>query len=180
MIHGFQGTPDGGWRPWLVKELKKQNIFSEALAMPNADNPICEEWVGEISKHIKINKDNEIYLVGHSLGAAAILRYLEKKEAEIIQGAVLVSGPCENNGNTKISNFLDKSFNFENIKTKCKKFAIIHGDNDPVVPFSNAETLSKELAGELISIKNGGHLNGSAGWVELPQCLLVLNNIMKD
>lgn len=178
IIHGYRGTPDGGWRPWLVKELEKQNVHSEALAMPSKDNPICDEWTAEISNRVKINKGDDIYLVGHSLGATAILRYLEEEKAENIHGVVLVSGPSENNGNTKLSSFLDKGFNFEKIKTKCKNFVVIHGDNDPVVSFSNAETLSRELGGELITIKNGGHLNGSAGWLELPQCLEVLNRMM--
>ncbi len=179
IVHGFQGTPDGGWRPWLVKELTKQNISSEALAMPRADNPVCSEWVDEISKHLKINKNNEIYLVGHSLGTTAILRYLESGEAECVYGAVLVSGPSESNGNTKIESFLNKGFDFENIKEKCKKFVIIHGDDDPVVSFSNAETLSRELGGELVVVKKGGHLNGSAGWIKLPQCLDALNGMME-
>jgi len=180
IIHGYQGTPDGGWRPWLVKELEKQNISTESLAMPSAGNPVCDEWIDEISKHVKINNGNEIYLVGHSLGSTAILRYLENNESENIHGAVLVSGPSENNGNTKLVSFLDKSFNFEKMKTKCKKFVVIHGDNDHVVSFSNAETLSRELGGELMVVKNGGHLNGSAGWLELPQCFDVLNKMMNS
>jgi len=179
IIHGYQGTPDGGWRPWLVKELEKQNISSESLTMPSPDSPICSEWIEKISEHVKMNKDSDIYLVGHSLGVTAILRYLENEDAEHVHGAVLVSGPSENNGNIKLNSFFDKSLDFKNIKTKCRSFVIIHGDDDPAVPVHNAETLSKELEGELIIIKKGGHLNGSAGWYELPQCLEVLNRMMK-
>lgn len=179
IIHGYKGNPDGGWRPWLSKELEKEGIDSFALTMPKPDSPICSEWVDEISKHIKEDKDKDIYLVGHSLGSTTILRYLEKDNAEKICGAVLVSGPCESNGNPRLNGFLDRNFDFNKIKTKCNKFIIIHGKDDQVVSFSNAETLSRELEGELVPIEKGGHLNGSSGWIELPQCLESLNKIME-
>ncbi len=95
-----------------------------------------------------------------------------------IAGVVLVSCPCEKNENGKIDSFLDKQFDWKNIKSKAKKFAIIHGDNDPNVPLNNTEILSKELDGELMIVKNGGHLNGSAGWFTLPQCFEALVKMM--
>ena len=180
IIHGFEGTPNGGWRPWLMAELEKLDIYACALSMPTPKNPICDEWVDEISRHIERNIEDEIYLVGHSLGTPAILRYLENAQAEPISGAVLVSGPSEKNNNRKIDNFLEKNFNFEKIKSNCKEFYIIHGNNDRNVPVANAEFLSQNLSGELIVVKNGGHLNGSSGWFELPQCLTALNKMMKQ
>lgn len=179
IVHGFEGSPNGGWRPWLMAELEKLDIYACALSMPNPESPICAEWVEEISRHIERTGANEIYLVGHSLGTPAILRYLESVQVKSVSGAVLVSGPSEKNTNRKIDSFLDKNFDFEKIKSKCKAFSIIHGDNDPNVPLDNAKFLSQKLNGELIVIENGGHLNGSAGWLKLPQCLEALNKMMK-
>ena len=179
IIHGFEGSPNGGWRPWLMAELQKQEIYACALPMPSPDSPALVEWIEEISRHIERNNEDNIYLVGHSLGVPAILRYLESAEAKLISGAVLVSGPSEKNNNKKIDAFLGKDFDFDKIKTKCQMFSIIHGDNDPLVPLDNAKFLSKELNGELIIVKNGRHLNGSAGWYQLPQCLEALNKMMK-
>lgn len=147
--------------------------------MPAPENPICKEWIDEISRHIERNGEDEIYLVGHSLGTPAVLRYLESSHAKSIYGAVLVSGPSEKNNNRKIDSFLDKNFDFEKIKAKCKTFSIIHGDNDPNVPLDNAKFLYQKLNGELIVVENGVHLNGSAGWFKLPQCLEALNKMMK-
>jgi predicted alpha/beta hydrolase family esterase len=175
IVHGFEGSPNGGWRPWLMGELQKEDIYACALSMPNPEKPICGEWIDEISRYI--NNDDEIFLVGHSLGVPAILRYLESKKARVISGAVLVSGPSEKNDNRKIDNFLDKKFNFDIIKSKCKKFSVIQGDNDPCVPLDNGKFLSDNLNCELIVVKNGAHLNGSAGWFKLPQCLDALHRM---
>ncbi|MCL4400159.1 alpha/beta hydrolase [Patescibacteria group bacterium] len=179
IIHGFEGSPNGGWRPWLMEELEKLDIYACALPMPTPESPICSEWVEEISRQINSNKNDDIYLVGHSLGSTAILRYLESAEKEIM-GVILVSGPCRKNNNRKIDSFLDKPFNYGNIKSKSKKFAIIQGDNDPNVPMDDAETLSRELEGKLIIVPDGGHLNGSSGWHKLPQCFDELNEMMNQ
>jgi uncharacterized protein len=178
IIHGFEGMPNGGWRPWLMDQLGRQDIYACALAMPTPFDPEVDEWVAEITRQIEANTEDEIYLVGHSLGATAILRYLESDSAKNVSGAVLVSGPVSKNDNKKIASFLDKDFNFKKIKTRSKKFTIIHGDNDPFVPVSDAEMIASELEGELIIIENGGHLNGSAGWDKLPQCLDTLNKML--
>lgn len=179
IVHGFEGSPNGGWRPWLMGELEKLDIYAFALAMPTPALPICSDWVEEIKRNVDKNKEDEIYLVGHSLGVPAILRYLESSlEIENIHGAVLVSGPCKPTGNKKIENFLDKEFDFKTIKSKVQKFAVIHGDNDQNVPLNNAETLSYELNTKLIIVPNGGHLNGSSGWSTLPQCLESLTEMI--
>ncbi len=174
MIHGFRGEPNGGWRPWLMRELAKNDIYACALPMPTPDIPIKEEWVKTIS--LSIGEPNaEIFLVGHSLGVSAILRYLEKlKIGEKIGGAVLVSGPLhkiQKNGYESVNNFLEAPFNFEQIKNICENFTVIHGNDDPNVPFTEAEELSGILSCDLISVPDGKHLNGSAGIYELPQAL---------
>ena len=179
IVHGLQGTPNGGWRPWLMGELEKQDIYACSLSMPTPDALIADEWVEEIARHIERNKEDEIILVGHSLGVPAILRYLESTDALPISGAVLVSGPAEKNGNEKIDNFLEKPFDLEAVKSKAKKFVIIHGDNDPHVPFRHAEILAEKLDGKLISIPNGGHLNGASGWLNLPEALEAVMGMTK-
>lgn len=180
IIHGFQGSPNGGWRPWLMAELEKQGIYACALAMSNPDEPICQKWTEEIARHVEMNSTDAIYLVGHSLGVPAILRYLEfAPSTHSIAGAVLVSGPSEKNKNRKIDSFLEKQFDFKKIKFACERFVVIHGDNDPNVPLDNARYLSRELNADLVVVKGGGHLNGSSGWFELPQCLDALNKMMK-
>lgn len=187
IIQGFRGAPNGGWKPWLMVELEKQDIYACSLPMPTPNEPKKEEWAKTIAEVVGNSNEDEIFLVGHSLGVPAILRYLETiPEAQKVAGSVLVSGPCslikpedKEAMTRKIDNFLETPFNFEHIKKVCKIFCIIHGDNDDKVPFSHAEELSKNLNCKLISIPNGGHLNGSSGWNELPEALQALNEMMK-
>lgn len=178
LVHGFKGRPNGGWRPWLMAELEKLDVYACALPMPNPDAPQSTEWIKEIKRNVaQVSED--IYLVGHSLGVPAIFNYLEStSQTNKFGGVFLVSGPCEalevdkpGAEIRKIDNFFQQPFDFKKIKEKTKKIVVIHGDNDERVPFTHAEKIANSLDCELIAIKNGGHLNGASGWNALPQLL---------
>lgn len=179
IVHGFQGEPNGNWFPWLMEELSKNHIYACSLPMPMPDLPEKREWIKSINEAVGIPNE-EILLVGHSLGVPAILRYLETLDKDAkIGGVVLVSGPVsliEENGYEQVNTFLEGSFDFDHIKNVCNNFVVIHGSNDTNVSFTDAELIAKKLSCELISIPNGGHLNGSAGCFKLPE---VLDSLLK-
>lgn len=162
-------------------KLSREDIWACAPAMPMADAPKKDEWVKELARQVG-NPNEGIFLVGHSLGVCGILGYLESlPENSKIGGALLVSGPIHPLGGqySFIDHFMDKEFNYEHIKKICKKFVVIHGDNDTTVPFSQAQELAKNLSCELTVIPNGGHLNGSSGWYKLPEALEALHKMFK-
>jgi predicted alpha/beta hydrolase family esterase len=178
IVHGLDGSPNGGWRPWLMGKLQKINVYACALSMPKHGAPILNEWLDEVGRHVESNQEDEIYLVGHSLGVPTILKYLESMPEHIrVRGAVLVSGPAEKTTNEKVAHFLSTPLDFEKICSKVSKFAIIHGDDDPVVPISNGGFLAEKLQCDLIVIHEGKHLNGSAGFLTLPECLKELEKM---
>jgi uncharacterized protein len=177
IIHGFNGQPNGGWRPWLMGELARHDIYACALPMPKPEAPDKNEWIETISKAVG-NPDEEIFLVGHSLGVPAILRYLETLGlGSKIGGAFLVSGPVEvikRSGYDNVNKFLEGSFNFEHINSVCKKILVIHGEKDKIVPLSDARLLSERLYCDLVLIPDGEHLNDYDGYYRLPELLDVL------
>lgn len=80
------------------------------FSMPTPEKPIWSEWVKEIGRHVEQNKKDQIYLVGHSLGVPAILRYLERTKSKNVKGAVLVSGPIYKTKKKAINNFFKNVF----------------------------------------------------------------------
>lgn len=171
LVHGFKATPNGGWRPWLLEELSKIHIYAHALAMPSPSSPSCSEWIDEIAREVDRSKRDQIYLVGHSLGSTAILRFLEKTKAKNIKGVLLVSSPSIKASKKKVGGFLNDPFDYKSIVSKADKYAVIHARDDRSVPFVQGQYLAEQLGVKLIVIEKGGHLNGSAGFDKLPQCL---------
>lgn len=179
LIHGFEGAPNGGWRPWLMAELDKKDVYTSALTMPNPEAPNLAEWLAEIDRALSWGTpDDEIFFVGHSLGVPAILRYLETHEAQAVKGAVLVSGPAHKTGNAKIESFLSEPYNYGRILGGGRIFSVIQGDDDPLVPRADAEEIADGLHTKVLWVPGGKHLNGSAGFHELPQVLTALERMM--
>lgn len=171
IIHGFRGSPNGNWKPWLLAELEKLDVYASSIALPNPNNPTPEAWVSEIAHQLSMDTEHEIFLVGHSLGVSAILRYLESPQAKTISGVILVSGPCKPTENRITDSFVAEPFNYELIKSLVENVLIIHSDNDPYVPLEHANILSQKLNGKLIVVSGAGHFNSANNSFTLPQCL---------
>lgn len=179
LIHGWEGYPEEGWRPWLRDELEKRGFEVYVPAMPNTKHPKMNAWVRHLSKIVGV-PDKDCYFVGHSLGCITILRYLEtlKKEQEV-GGVVLVAGFTSNLGYTELKSFFAKPINWKKIKVHCKKFVAIHSDNDPYVSLHYGDFFKKELNATVI-VKHGmKHFSGDDGITKLPVVLNLLLNMSK-
>ncbi len=179
MIHGLEGSPNGGWRPWLMAELEKHNIYACSLFMPKPNQPALSEWLEELHRVVESNPDDELYLVGHSLGGTLLLRYLENYDSKNIKGIVTVSAVAHKAKTEKLGGFINDDFDLKTIASRVPSIVAIHGDNDEFVSVSDAEAIEREAGGKLIIIPNGGHLNGSAGFFQLPELLDSLLEMMK-
>lgn len=179
VIHGWEGKPDSNWFPWLKKELESKGFAVESPQMPNADTPKLEEWLSHLQNVIG-TPDENTFLVGHSLGTIAILRYLEKLGNQKIGGAVLVAGFPESIGYKELASFFQTPLNYEKIKKSCKNFVVINSDDDPYVPVKFGEILRDKLGAKLIIMKNAGHINEGNGHFQLPVALEEILKMSED
>ena len=179
IIHGWGGSPESGWKPWLATQLKKRGFKVHNLAMPDTDSPNVRAWVVYLAKNIG-KPDKNTILVGHSLGCPTILRYLESvKNGNMIGGAVLVAGPADDTKwYPEISPFLIP-FKWNTIRLRCMKFIAIYSDDDYWVPLQHGGIIRFRLGAQLI-IKHGmKHFSGDDGCRMLPVVLEAILSIMK-
>lgn len=171
LIHGWRGTPEGGWRPWLRKELEKRGLSVFVPAMPDTNNPNVNAWLKKLTETVG-TPDKNCFLVGHSLGCITILRYLETlKKNQEIGGAVLVAGRSYSLGKKATETFFKTLPDWKKIRTHCKKFIAIHSDNDYYVPLEESETFRKNLGAEIVLKPGMKHFTGEDGVTELPAAL---------
>jgi predicted alpha/beta hydrolase family esterase len=176
IIHGWEGTPDSNWFPWLKRELGEYGFEVAVPQMPNANFPKMEEWMAYLRKIVG-KPDENTFFVGHSLGTIAILRYFESlSEREKVGGAILVAAFSESIGIEVLENFFATPLDYEKIKKVTGKIVVINSDNDPYVPLAQGEALRDELGAKLIIVPNGQHLNAGNGYFEFP---LVLEEILE-
>jgi predicted alpha/beta hydrolase family esterase len=178
IVHGYGGSPDKNWFPWLKTELEKIGMEVTVPAMPNTDEPKYSAWLAHLQKVI-VNPDEDTYLVGHSLGCITILQYLNNLESnKKIGGVVLAAGFAKPIHFTELNGFFDIALDEEKIKNSVNKIVAINSDNDEHVPYWQAEEIQKRFGAELIKIENGGHLNHKTGYTQFPLVLEKLKEMM--
>lgn len=172
ILHGLGGNPQENWFPWLQDQLEKRGWNVRIPQFPHASQPNLQEW-SQCFREFEQEIDQHTILIGHSLGATFLLRFLESFEGTI-ETAVSVAGvvaPMGNNFDALISTFTANGFEWEVIKKKAKHFLALYGDNDPYVPLAQGEEFAQKLDAELSVIPNGGHLNRGSGYTQFPELL---------
>ena len=189
IVHGFGGIPNGGWFPWLMKELATRDIPAYSFLLPHTEDPVVDEWVKALDTQLGCDMKGTI-LLGHSLGATGILRYLEQKGKNFtsrLQGVVLVSGLIERlevddkkSIFRKLDSFVEPAISLSSLQDLADTFVVIHGKKDNIVPLFHAEKIARELKARLEVIEDGDHFSQKSQPIcyELPKVLEVILGIV--
>lgn len=176
IIHGWDGYPEEGWFPWLKKELELRGFEVQVPAMPNAAEPRIDAWISHLAAVVGEPNENT-FLVGHSIGCQAVLRYLSSIDKKI-GGAVFIAGwfvlsDLETEEEKIIGKpWLETLINFEKIKENSPNFVVIFSKDDDVVPFEeNKARFERDLSAKIIVEYGKGHFSGGDGVTELPSAL---------
>lgn len=171
IVHGFKGKPDSNWKPWLKKELETRGFSVEVPKMPNTEHPDVNEWVDKLNKAVGEMSDDQIYLIGHSLGCITILKYLETlSDDQKMKATVFVAGFTRkfkgySNGH---DSFFEKQLDFNGIKKHCDRFIAIHSQDDSNVGFEELAVFEERLDALIIPVNGAGHFGSSDRIFEVP------------
>lgn len=177
ILHGWTGTPQANWFPWLKQEL--ENLGHRVLVpqFPNTDKPQLSEWLPLLNT-ILSKESTPVVLIGHSLGGVLMLHYLQQQKLiPPVPAAFFVASWGEDDGHLEpeIANFFFTPIDFSKIITQTKKIVCISSTSDPYINQKESKNLAKNLKAELIWIQNGGHLNTTAGFSTFPLLLDKIN-----
>jgi hypothetical protein len=173
LIHGAYGNPDENWFPYIKTELEKIGHKVLIPKFPTPENQSLESWLEVFKDYEQYLNENSI-IIGHSIGPAFTLHILEKLSAKI-KAAFFVAGFVGMINNPKFDEInktiTENNFDFEKIKSNCKRFHIINSFNDPHIPIQKGIYLSRKLETELIRIEGAGHFNEKDGFKEFKYLL---------
>ena len=182
MIHGWEGSPDNCWFPWLKKELESRGFQVYTPEMPDSEEPKIEPWVSTLSKIVE-SPDSETYFIGHSIGCQTIMRYLQiLPESTKVGGVIFVAGffnlpNLETQEEKDIAKpWLKTRIDTDKIKTLTDNIVAIFSDDDPDVPLDDSELFKERLGAKIIIEHNKGHFSDDANVTELP---IVLEELLR-
>lgn len=173
IVHCWEGYPQYCWYPQTKRELELAGIAVTVPAFPETDKPQLARWLPQLSDAIGV-PDQEVCLIGHSVGCITILRFLELvPQGTKIAGAVLVAPFTDDLGYEELKNFFQTKIDFTEIAQHCPKTICIFSDNDPFVPLKYADIFKNNLSAKIIIKSKAGHFSGAAddegACLELPE-----------
>jgi len=184
IIHGYLGYPDEAWQPWLKAELERRGYEVALPEMPHPDRPVISEWIGFIAKLVG-RPDEKTVMIGHSIGAQAVLRYLETLggTGRSVGKTVLIASNFPGGmspeaaderagGDRPLVPWLTTGVDPNKVRIAAGKCIVILSDNDPFIPFEEAKASFQANLGARIIVEAGkGHFNEDDKITELPAAL---------
>ncbi len=180
IIHGWGGSSQGNWIPWLSKQLSQKGFNVVAPDMPNSEEPAIEEWVGHLQTLV-LSPGTDTYFVGHSVGCQAIMRFLETKEHPV-GGALFVAGwfdleNLEDEESKDIARpWTETPIDIKNLKIILPKSTLIISDNDDYGAFEENRKKFSEFVTKEVVLHNAEHITGK----EYPEILSEVLALVED
>jgi uncharacterized protein len=167
-VHGWKGFPENAWFPWLKRELELRGFEVDIPQLPDPWIPDRGKWVEIVGSRLEAGAD---VIVAHSLGVPTALFALQEHEGPPIERVVCVAGfmrPFPIPGAAQW--FGNAEIDITRVKPKSRHWSVIHGSNDPLVPYREGEYLAGQLGVQLITNARF-HMTQVTMCFELPEAL---------
>lgn len=180
IIHGFEGNPHGNWFDWLATKARGAGAEVQVPQIPEPNQPIAHNWQLMLDRIIGVPNEN-IFLVGHSLGCITLLHFLSRHQPTKLGGLILAAGFTETLPRLpELDNYISASSpDFSVLKQINMPKQCLISNNDDHVPTKLTEHMAQQLSSPLVRIENGGHLMAENGFTELPQAWQALLPILQ-
>jgi predicted alpha/beta hydrolase family esterase len=130
--------------------------------MPNSSNAVYRDWSIWFERHFEYLRD-DVILVGWSLGASFLARYLTENEVPFaVKAVLLLAGPfdrfvCEGTREDG-GDFYPDPEKVKDLQSIAEKIYILHSKDDFVVPYEHALKYKEALPeAELITFEDKNH-----------------------
>jgi len=123
------------------------------------DAPECSDWIEKIEENVKRFDQQEVVLIGHSLGCTAIAHWA-KRFGKTIKGAMLVAPSDIEN---PVYTFPATGFSPIPLEKISFPTLVVASTDDPWVSMERAAFFASSWGSELVSIGQAGHINVASG-----------------
>ena len=171
-VPGVTNSSEGHWQS--IWECEFPAKFRR-IEQTEWDAPNVEDWIEKIESEVQAHGADNVVLVAHSLGSAAVAHW-SKKYRTTIRGALLVApSDCE----TEKYRFSFDSKGFDPVPLEKLTFrsVVVASTNDEWITFDRAKQFADAWGSEFVSVGDKGHINGSSGYGEWNEGLEILKRL---
>lgn len=183
IIHGWAGNSQEPLLAWLKEQATALGFEVTSLDMPGSATPTIGAWVNHLRSTIEYIDENTFFIT-HSMGAQALLRYLQEPDGVALGGAVLIApwttltGIDSSEDQNIARPWLENPIDWNKVRANGGKFVSIFSDNDLLVPLAaNSEVFAKQLNSKIITEIGKGHFTEGNGITTLGSAVEALKEI---
>ncbi|MDD3343765.1 MAG: alpha/beta hydrolase [Sulfurospirillaceae bacterium] len=180
VIHGFFASPYDHWFPWLHDKMQMAHgLDVEILHMPTQETPYVDEWLDKIH-HMIGTPDINTFVITHSLGGIALLRYLNNLQESFLLGGIILVSPFDKPIDVYplLDSFVNVTLDYAKLSRNIDQKAVIISGNDAFVSPTISKALSQKLDCALFEIPRGGHFLGKEGFEMFPEVYEILKKML--
>ncbi|MFB7513259.1 RBBP9/YdeN family alpha/beta hydrolase [Streptomyces sp. NPDC056144] len=184
--HGYGASDDSVWFPYLAKELGAAGHRVTVPRLPDTGAPRLEPWRTAYGEAVRAAGPAEsTVLVGHSIGAVNVLRFLERHDPAVdgvFAGVLLVAGSAHEVGYDALAEFFEGGFDWERIRRAARGFRVLQAMDDPVNQPDPAEHVGlfvRGLGATAVVTPDGGHFGATPDdHVEVPEAVRLVTELL--
>ncbi len=188
--HGLSNRrPADAWTRIAATELRKQGHLVGYPQLPNPEAPNRDDWVDVLRTEIALLRDvrggdEELMLVGHSLGCLALLNLFNTDALREAQAArTLLVAPADPAKVTAAPTFvldLEADELLAAVRRNTRELLVLGSASDPWQPRGLAETFGHLGTSATTVIVGAGHLTAAEGWGPWPGLVDWVNDPSAD
>ena len=148
------------WKGWLAEALESE-WYVAIPQMPNKQNAQYDEWQIWFERHLAELR-GEVVLVGYSLGAMFLAKYLSENDFHVtVRALFLLAGPCgtyDDGSGNDCGSFRFDPVLLPKLTEVVSSITIMHSQDDFVVPYEHALKYKEALPeAELVTFTDKNH-----------------------
>ena len=133
--------PKQKWKTWLIDQLPGCDVLLPTL--PNGFNAVYDEWVIYFEKLLPYF-GNDIRLVGHSLGAMFLAKYLHTHILpQKVRQLILIAGQYGTPENDDVGSFVVESAT--GLDNSAEEIHLFYSADDPVIDFASVHKFKRDI-----------------------------------
>ncbi|MFB7616739.1 alpha/beta fold hydrolase [Kitasatospora sp. NPDC056181] len=184
--HGLGAREDSVWFPYLARELAVSGDIVTVPSLPGPQAPDLAAWRSAFGAAARAaGPAGDTVLVGHSVGGANVLRFLEQYDAEAhgrFAGVLLVATPARDVGYDVLKEFFAEPFDWARIRAAADGFRVLQALDDPVNqpdPATHARDLVAGLGATAVLTAAGAHFGATPDdHVEVPEAVCLVRELL--
>lgn len=155
------------WKSWISEQIPEADVLLPTF--PNGYNANYDEWCIYFEKLIPFF-DDDVHLVGHSLGAMFLTKYLHDHQLpQKVTRLILVAGQYGTRDGDDLGSFIVTGA--KNLEKSAKEIHLFYSEDDPVIDYASIFSYQADLPDAIThSFTDKGHFLDA----EFPELLAIL------